>query len=273
MSDISGIGLRGETEFFRRNNNRLLSKQKRIRSIKLKSFHLFLILIIFASAGFAAFKTGEFIMTWEKLRVRSYKLTNSPEFKTQELKKILEKYYVNILSLNFSDLRKELLQLKEVEDVSLSRKLPSTIEIRFFLRKPVFQVEHKQKNKEKGKYKYDIIDREGIVLNVSTKERKDLIVVKDVKKNDLQQILAYLPELNRIRSAIDYVSLKEPFGIMLKLKGRKEIFYPGEDNYAYKINYYLKLRRMQLLEKYRIRCVDLRFENRFYLEFEEEVKS
>lgn len=271
MSEISSIGLKGESDFLRKKNNRIVNKQKRIKSIKLKGFHLFLILIIFTIAGFAAYKAGEFIMTWEKFKVSSFKLINSPGLEAQVLKEMLAKYSTNIFSLNIKELKKELLKLREVKDAALSRKLPSTIEITFYLRKPVFQVVIKDR---KG-YKYELIDAEGVVLRTSAKREKGLVTIKDIKKDEWKKILPYLEELDKVKNAIDYVSLKEPYGITLKLKGIREIFYPGEKNFAYKINYYLKLKRMPLLKKYRVRYVDLRFEDRFYLEYEndEEVNS
>lgn len=271
MSEISSIGLKGESEFFRRNNNKILNKQKKIKSIKLKGIHLFLILVIFVFAGFAAFKTGEFILTWEKFKVKSFKLINSPGLETKELKKMLTKFSTNIFSLSIGELKKELLTLREVKDAALSRKLPATIEVRFYLRKPVFQVVSKDKNG----YKYDLIDKEGVVLCSGKTRDKNLLTIKSVKLNDWQKILPYLDELNKIKNSIDYVGFKKPYGIKLKLKGIREIFYPGESNFAYKINYYLKLRRLPLLKKYRVRYVDLRFEDRFYLEYEneEEVNS
>lgn len=271
MSEISSIGLKGESEFFRRHNNRMLSKQKKIKSIRLKGFHLVLILVIFVIAGFAAFKAGEFIMTWEKFKVKSFKLVNSPGLETKELKKILTGYSTNIFSLNIAELKKELLELREVKDAALSRKLPSTIEIRFFLREPVFQV----LKSKKGGSKFDLVDEEGVVLLTGATRQKNLVTIKSKLQDDWKKILPYLDELDRLRPVIDYVGFEEPYGIALKLKGVGEIFYPGEKDFVYKINYYLKLKRMPLLRKYRVKQVDLRFEDRFYLEYEneEEVNS
>jgi len=252
MSGISSIGLKGESEFFRRHNNRLLSKQKKIKSIKLKGFHLVL-------------------MTWEKFKVKSFKLVNSPGLETKELKKILTGYSTNIFSLNMAELKKELLTLREVKDVTLSRKLPATIEIGFFLREPVFQV----LISKKGGGKFDLVDEEGIVLLTGAVRQKNLVTIKSNRRDDWNKILPYLAELDRLRHVIDYVSIEEPYGIALKLKGIGEIFYPGESDFAYKINYYLKLKRMPLLRKYRVKHVDLRFKDRFYLEYEndKEVNS
>jgi len=271
MSKVSSIGLKGESDFFRRNNNRILNKQKKIKSIKLKGFHLTLILVIFVIAGFAAFKAGEFIMTWEEFRVKSFKLINSPGLETKALETILTRFNTNIFSLSINELRNELVTLREVKDAALSRKLPDTIEIRFYLRKPVFQVARKNKTGDT----YDLIDEEGVVLSTGDTRQENLVTVRDIKQDEWKKILPYLDELNQVRQAIDYVSLKEPYGITLKLKGIREIFYPGESRFAYKINYYLKLKKRPLLKKYRVRYVDLRFEDRFYFEYEnvEEVNS
>ena len=150
MSRAAGIGLKSEGDFFRRHNNRSLSKQKRIKSIKLKGFHLALILIIFATAGLAAFKAGQFFMTWKEFKVKSFKLLNPPPSGADELKEMLKKYSTNIFSLSLTGLRRELLTLREVKDVALSRNLPAAIEIRFYLRKPVFQVLTAHKNNSAG---------------------------------------------------------------------------------------------------------------------------
>lgn len=266
MSEISSIGLRSESEFFRRNNNRLLYKQKKIRTIKLRGIHIILVLAMFAAAGFAAYKAGVFIMTWEKFKVKSFRLLNSPASHTKELEKIAAKYSANIFSLNIGDLRKELLTLPVVKDVELSRKLPATIEIRFFLRKPVFQLAIEQG----GDCKYELIDEAGVVLGSSDIRSDDLIAIKDVKPIDRDKILRCLAELNTIKENIDYVGYKEPYGIMVKLKEVEEIFYPGESDFDDKIRYYRELKCTPLLGKYRIRSVDLRFTDRFYFEYEEE---
>ncbi|MCK4760647.1 MAG: hypothetical protein KAW12_00510 [Candidatus Aminicenantes bacterium] len=291
MSRAAGIGLKSEGDFFRRHNNRSLSKQKRIKSIKLKGFHLALILIIFATAGLAAFKAGQFFMTWKEFKVKSFKLLNPPPSGADELKEMLKKYSTNIFSLSLTGLRRELLTLREVKDVALSRNLPAAIEIRFYLRKPVFQVLTAHKNNSAGnkrsrkkntgkqnpgrenmnRYRYDIIDNEGVVLYSTQEKKQGLLTIKNIGEGEWRKILPYTVELNRIKESVEYIGLKKPYGLLLKLKGIKEFFYPGESNFAYKINYYLKLKRLHLLKKYRIKYVDLRFENRFYFEHEPEA--
>jgi cell division septal protein FtsQ len=265
MNPMARTAVSGETDFLRKRNNRLLNKQKRIRSIQVKGFHIFLIFSLCLAAAFAAYKIGHFLLTWEKLNVRTFVLINKPTYHVPELEKMLKQYHGNILTLSFSDLREKLLKFKEVKDVYLSRNLPSTIEIKFLLRKPVFEVAFNNK--------YNIIDMEGVVLYTSKKSNRELIRIRNVETSELETLAPYLPELSRIKDSIDYITLKKPYGVTLKLKGKKEIFYPGENNFAYKINYYLKLRKRALLRKYNIKCVDLRFEDRFYFEYETEVNN
>ena len=258
--------LKGEVEFLRRSNSKILQKQKRIRTIQLKGMHIVFILLLLTTAAFTAYKIGNFLLTWEKLNIKTIVLVNKPTFKPKQLERVLKQYQdSNILSLRFSDLREKLLEFKEIKDVSISRQLPSTIEIQFSLRKPVFQVAINDK--------YNIMDTEGVILNTSSESRKDLISIWDIKKSDLDELIPYLPELGRISDSLDYVTLTQPYGVTIKLKGRDEFFYPGETGFAHKINLYLKLSQRPLLKKYIIKSVDLRFKDRFYFEYETEVTN
>jgi cell division septal protein FtsQ len=264
----TSVGLRGETDFLRRQNNRIVQKQKKLKSIKLKGIHLLFIFVLLSFIAFAIYKTGQFVLTWDKLNVKSFRLTNCPKTILKEVKGVLSRYSGNILTFSLKDLRTQLVDIPEVQEVSINRILPSTIEIKFLLRKPVFQVEMN------GDGKYNIFDQEGVVLFKNVKKRIGLITVKNIENSPQEQekIISYLSQLDSIKNDIDYVSLKEPYGILLKLKGISETFYPGETNFAKKINDYLKVRRKLSLNinqnNSKIRNVDLRFEDRFYLEYE-----
>lgn len=263
MKTIANTGLMGETDFLRKQNNKIIKKQKKLKSIKLKGIHLLFILTLFSFIAFAIYKTGRFILTWEKLNIKSFKLSNIPGLKLKEVKNILKRSNGNILTLSLNDLRSQLVNIPEVKDASISRILPSTIEIRFLLRKPVFQIEVKGK--------YIIIDKEGVALYRNVENRENLITIKNIEISQQEKIIPYLSQLNSIKDHIDHVSFKEPYGILLKLKGIDETFYPGEVCITEKINYYLKLRKKLSLDKNKIMNVDLRFEDRFYLEYKEEV--
>lgn len=265
MNQIAKTTFNGETDFLRRHNNKTIHKQKRIRSIQLRGLHIVMVFVVLFIASFAAYKITLFLLTWEKLNVKTFLLVNKPNYHAQRLEGIVKQFHGNILSLSFTEMRAELMTLKEVKEVYLSRQLPSTVEIKFLLRKPAFQVAINGK--------YNIIDMEGVVLYTSKKSSKQLIRIYNVKTAQLERLAPYLPELSRIRDSIDYISLQEPYGVALKLKGKPELFYPGETNFAYKINYYLKLRQRPLLKKYTIKSVDLRFKDRFYFEYETEVNN
>jgi len=265
MSTMTGAQtvLGGEAEFLRRHNSQILRKQKRIRTIQVRGLHIFLIFLLVSTAAFAAYKIGAFVLSWEKLDIKTFVLIDKPVFRSNELESMLKRYRGNILTLRFSELREQLLNFKEVKDVSISRKLPSTIEIRFDLRKPVFQAAINNK--------YNILDSEGVILYTGDKSSSGLINIWNIEKSELEELNPYLPELSRIKDFLDYVTLEKPYGVSLKLKGRDEIFYPGETDFAYKINLYLKLSRHPLLENYTIKSVDLRFKDRFYFEYQTEV--
>ena len=259
----SRIGLSREADYLRRQNNRLIHKQKKLRSIKLKGIHLLFILTLLSFIAFAIYKTGHFVLTWKKLDIRSYKVTNCPDSKLGEVRTILGRYHGNILSLGIDDLRAELAGIPEVKDVAVSRSLPSTVYIGFIMRKPVFQVEI-----DRTGGKYNVIDKEGIVLYREVERRDGLITVKNMDFSRRDKILPYLSQLESIRDYIEYVSYNEPYGIRLKLKRIDETFYPGEIDFDGKIDYYLRLRKKLSLDKNKIVNVDLRFKDRFYLEYE-----
>jgi len=264
MNQLVRTTVISEADFLRRKNNKLISKEKRIKTLQLTGVHVFILLAFVAGAAFFAYTLGDFLLSWEKLNVTSIKLATKPTYKIQQVRDTLTQYLnTNILTIDFSDLRHQLLQYKEVKDVALSRNLPGAIEVKFFLRKPVFQVAIDGK--------YNIIDMEGVVLNTSNQSSPGLIEIKGVDTAQLEQLAPYLPELSRIKGSIDFIGLQKPYGVTLKLKGQKEIFYPGENNFASKINYYLKLREKPLLRHYNIKSVDLRFKDRFYFEYETEV--
>ncbi|MCK4835078.1 MAG: hypothetical protein KAT17_00485 [Candidatus Aminicenantes bacterium] len=263
MRTVSSIGLRGEIDFLRRHNNRDISRQKKIRRIKIKGLHLFFLCAILSGIGLSIFLSAKFLLTWDKLNISTVKLINSPRYGKEKVKRLLPYFRGNILSLSFDYIRMEMLRINEVKDVSISRVLPSTIELHFTLRKPIFQV---FMNKQ-----FYFMDVDGVTLYSSAKMRNDLMTIKNVKRSDLETITPYLPELSKIKKSIDYIGYKQPYGVMLKLKGMSEEFYPGEKNYVDKINYFIKIRKRLALNSNKIKRVDLRFENRFYLEFDKEV--
>ncbi len=256
-------GQRSDTEFLRRRNNRLLQKQKKLKTIKLKGIHLLFILTVLTFLAFSIYKAGQFLMNWEKLNIESFQLVNSPRERLPQLQDILRRFSGNILVLDVEELRTQLGRIPEVKDVSVSRNLPSTVEITFLLREPALQVAMEDK--------YHIIDREGVDMYSLDTAQDNLVTVLDQKGKYWKEILPFLPQLDTVGEALEYVTWKKPYGVVLKLKGLNETFYPGDIDFNKKINYYLRLRKRFSLDKENIKNVDLRFQDRFYLEYQEEV--
>jgi cell division septal protein FtsQ len=211
--------------------------------------------------GLATLKAAQFIMHWEKLEIRSVKIFNKPLYSSNQVNQMLKHFKGNILSVNLNKVRDQLLTINEIQDVSLSRKLPSVIEARFVLRKPMFQLNTNNS--------YQMIDSNGIIIGQVNEKNHDLVELRNMQNNYIHGIVPLFPKIMEIKDYIEYVSFRKPYGIMIKLKGINEIFFPGEDDFAFKINYYLKLRKVPLVSKYNIKYVDLRFKDRFYFEYEE----
>ena len=263
MRQLTGIYSGSEIEFLRKNNNRNLHKLKKIRSIKIRSIHIILIILLFLISGFGAYKVGKFITGWKVLSVKNFQLVNSPNFMKSRVRKILRSYRGNILTIDLDRLRKDLGSIREVRDVNISRSLPSTLNITFFLRKPVFQLSSGNSIK--------LIDRDGVVLSERKKPVAGLIVIKNSGKLDLKKISSGLKELSKMKSSIEYVTYRNPYGLVLKLKNFEEVFYTGETRFIPRLKKYLTLKKKLQLTENKIKVVDLRFRDRYYLEFEKEV--
>jgi cell division septal protein FtsQ len=267
MREMSNAFLIGEADFLRKSNNKYLKKEKKISFIKLKTIHIFMFILLITGAGMLAFYTGKFLLSWEKLNIKSFKLKNPPFAPGDNLamQKILGQYTGNILSLDASALKGEFLDFPKIKDVSINRQLPSTVILEFILREPVFQYP------EKGKYR--IMDKDGVVIGEIDRKRNDLITLVKIKDWDLDALVACLPELNKLKKSIEYVEIRKPYGLTIKLKEYREVFYPGTTGLTDRILFYLKLKEKLPVDKDKILSVDLRFRNRFYLEFDEEVST
>jgi len=141
MNDIRSNSLKFEAEFFRKNNNRTLTREKKIRSIQMRTVHILVLLFLTLLVGFTVYKTAVFLLECDTLQVHSFRLRQQPVFEKERVWGILKRSAGNILTLNLGELRAQLLRLPEIEDVAISRILPDTVEIGFTLRQPLFYLD------------------------------------------------------------------------------------------------------------------------------------
>ena len=262
MRELSGAGIRGEAEFFRRVNNRTLTRQKRIRTIQVRGLHLALILAVLAMGAMLAWRAANFLFTWERLNVQSFHLVNPPHFDRLRAHRIVKRYRGNILAVDFQELRRELMALKEVRSVSLTRRLPSTVEVAFDLRTPVFQFDREGR--------FHIIDRDGVVLERSPKPRPGLITVRDLRETDLPRLTPFLAELEKVRDRVEYVGMDSLHRVMIKWRGLSEIVYPPARHLVNRLGDYVAWKRRLGITR-PVRYVDLRFHNRYYFAYRQEA--
>jgi len=262
MRELSAVGIRGEAEFFRRVNNRTLTRQKRIRSIRIRGLHVVLILFVLGMGALLAWRAANFLFTWKRLDVQSFHLVNPPHFERNRVHQTVRRYRGNILALDFHHLRRELMQLREVRSVSLTRRLPSTVEVNFELRTPVFQFDRNGQ--------YLIIDRDGVVLEQSREPHKGLITVRHLDESDLPRLTPYLAELEKVRDQVEYVGMDSFHRVVIKWRGLPELVYPPARHLLSRLREYALWKRRLGLKR-DIRYVDLRFENRFYFAYRQEA--
>ena len=139
MKDSMGGSLKFEAEFFRKSNNLTVAREKKIRSIQVRTVHLLLLLALTLLAGLVIFKAADFLLTCDALQVHSFRLRHQPVFAREKVDGILRRFGGNILAMDLEDLQAQLLQVPEIAGASIRRILPDTVEIDFALRRPFFQ--------------------------------------------------------------------------------------------------------------------------------------
>lgn len=261
MKVLAGAGLSYEADFLRRNNNRFVNRQKKIRAVKLGGIHFFFAMVMLCFLGYGIYKVGMAIAGWERLVVNNFNIINLPQHSLPEVKEILSRYRDNVLLIDLENLQKELLQINEVKGVSLARRLPASLDVNFVLRKPVLQF--------KFKSKYNIMDHDGVVLYTSDIGKDGLITARNLNFENVEKLLPYVDELTSIKEEIEYVCYKQPYGVVMKLKKHKELFYPGEKDYASRIALYMQIKNEISGNGAELKYADLRFKDRIFLGFEE----
>jgi cell division septal protein FtsQ len=251
---------------FLRHNNKVIKRNRKIKEIRLKGVHIILIIMIFSLIAVGIFYFGKFIMTWKKLNINTYILENSSHINQNQIKDILMQYRGNILGANLGKMRGELMDIGQVKDVSINRLLPSSIKISFTKRIPILQFKFNKK--------WSIIDKEGVILDCGKDIDNNLLIVRGVSKNNIEELIPYVDEFKSIKDKIEYISIKKPFGILLKLKGDNIKVFPGVKDFKKKIGYFFKLRKKEVLKYMKIISIDMRFEDRIYFEYvKEDVKN
>jgi cell division septal protein FtsQ len=264
MKDSMGGSLKFEAEFFRKSNNLLVAREKKIRSIQVRTVHLLLLLALTLLAGLVIFKAADFLLSCDALQVHSFRLRHQPVYAGEKVNAILRHFGGNILAMDLGELQAQLLQVPEIAGASIRRILPDTVEIEFALRRPFYQY-----------YKdgfYRLLDADGLELGRQQQEPIGLISVRGAGPA-AAAIACFSRELRPLREQIEYVACGEPHGIELKLRGASEIFYPGEDDFVGKINRYFRIKSRLPLDLAAIRSVDLRIPGRIYFEFQEQEEQ
>jgi cell division septal protein FtsQ len=262
MKDSMGDTLKFEAEFFRKSNNQMVVREKKIHSIQVRTAHVLLLLALALLAGLLIYKTADFLLRWDALQVHSFRLRRQPVYSGDQVAGILQRFGGNILALNLTELQTQLQQVPEIAAVSIQRILPATVEIDFTLRRPFY---HYYRNGS-----YQLLDVSGRVLGRQQQAPGGLIPLR----GDHPAALAlFSQELRPLREKIEYAAYSEPYGVELKLLDATEIFYPGEHDFVGKINRYFRIKNRLPLDVTAIRRVDLRIPGRIYFELDDEQRG
>jgi cell division septal protein FtsQ len=258
MKDGMGASLKFEADFFRKSNNMTVAREKKIRSIQVRTVHLLMVLALVLLCGVVISRLANFLLTCDALQIRSFHLTHPPVFSREKVEGILRRFGGNILALDLEDLQARLLRIPEIAGVSIRRVLPDRVKIDFSLRRPFFQ------SFQDGDYR--LLDCSGHELGRQSRPADGLIPVRGDSRA-VDAIAAFSDQLRPLRGKIEYVAFGEPRGIELKLLGVPEIFFPGEGEIVGKINRYFRIKGRLMPGAAAIGSVDLRIPGRIYCEF------
>ncbi len=262
MKGSMGVGgsLKFEADFFRKCNNLTVARERKIRSIQVRTIHLLLLLALVLLSGVVISRAANFLLTCDALQVRSFRLSHQPVFSGAKVEWILQRFRGNILAMDLEELQARLLEVPEIAGASIRRILPDTVEIDFVLRRPFFQVF------QDGSYR--LLDASGLELGRQSQAPAGLIPVRG-DSQAMAAIAAFSDELQPLRDKIEYVTFGEPCGIELKLLGVPEVFFPGDGEFVRKINLYFRIKGRLMLDTNAIDSVDLRIPGRIYFEYQE----
>ena len=259
MKDGMSGSLKFEAEFFRKSNNLTVAREKKIRSIQVRTIHMLLLLILALLIAMAVSRAANLFFTCEALQVRSFRLRHQPVYERERLAAILRRFNDNILAVNLKELRLQLLQIPEVADASIRRVLPDAVAIDFTLRRPFYRYG------TAGAFR--LLDETGLELGRSKQAPPGLIPLRGGLAS-LAAIVPFSRSLRALHREIEYVAWDEVRGIELKLLGAGEVFYPGDSDCAGRIRHYFRIKKRLTLPA-AVKSVDLRIPGRIYLEFDE----
>jgi cell division septal protein FtsQ len=265
MKDGMGASLKFEAEFFRKSNNLTVTREKKIRSIQVRTVHMLLLLALGLLAGLVISRAADFLLHWDALQVQQFRLRRQPLFARARIAGILGQYGGNILAMDLQELQAKLMQVPEVAGASIRRILPHTVEVDFTLRRPFFQ------SFQDGQYR--LLDAGGLELGRAAECPAGLVALHAGDRGAIEAIALFSRELRPLREQIEYVAFGEPHGVALKLRDVPETFYPGEADFAAKIRRYFRIKDRLPFAAAAIRSVDLRIPGRIYFEFAEEQRG
>ncbi len=253
-----GASLKFEADFFRKSNNLTVAREKKIRSIQVRTVHFLMLLVMVLLSGLVISRMANFLLTCDALQVRSFRLNHPPVFSREKVEDILRRFGGNILAMDLDDLQAQLLRIPEIAGVSIRRALPDAVAIDFSLRRPFFQ------SFQDGAYR--LLDCSGLELGRQPQPANGLIPVRGDGRA-VEAIAAFSDRLRPLCGRIEYVAYGEPRGVELKLLGVPEVFYPGEGEIVGKINRYFRIKDRLMPGAAAILSVDLRIPGRIYCEF------
>ena len=265
---VPGVSIPADRRF--RRTDASIERRRRTRRLLWRAVRWTLPLVVVSAA---AWWLGSTLLGSEALQVREISVEGNHRLSAADVEQLVDGLRgENILKVNFDRYERRLLDSPWIADVTLFRALPARIRIHVVERVPLAIARI-----ERELY---LVDRTGVVIDTYGPAHQEIdLPLVDGLTEPLASSLTPLPERAQLAAAcltalevnsglfdrLSQVDVSHPHDAVVVLDDDPALLHLGDQRFVERLQGYLDL-RLTLRERYRrIDSVDLRFDDRIYL--------
>ena len=194
----------------------------------------------------------------ERIKIKSIKIENLQLLQESQILEKINLKDSNLLNLNLESLKEQLMQINEIETLSIEKKINGDLNIFVQEKKPFvfWEVDGKR----------FLIDTTGIVLDYKNYKNNDLKIVTgklaNLHANTIINKISSFPKLNLKFQSADYI---ENYRWDINLSNNIKVKLPFEDHENIALNFLNKLIKNKKFESLEQKVIDLRVIGRAFI--------
>ena len=194
----------------------------------------------------------------ERIKIKSIKIENLQLLQESQILEKINLKDSNLLNLNLESLKEQLMQINEIETLSIEKKINGDLNIFVQEKKPFvfWEVDGKR----------FLIDTTGIVLDYKNYKNNDLKIVTgklaNLHANTIVNKISSFPKLNLKFQSADYI---ENYRWDINLSNNIKVKLPFEDHENIALNFLNKLIKNKKFESLEQKVIDLRVIGRAFI--------